>query len=90
MEEPKSKETDVDLGVEVSHKGLSLKAKGTGTICLLALSIIGIVILGYFLATTDNSMVMLPILFLLYISYQLINLLHAIFGTGFGITMPWQ
>lgn len=88
MEEPKSKETDVELEVEVSDKGLSMKAKGAGTMVLLGISISGIVILGYFLATTGESMLMAPILFLLFITYQLINILHAIFKTGAFIKTP--
>ena len=89
MEGP-DKQTDVELDVEVSDRGLSMKAKGAGTICLLALSICGIIFLGYLAATTDSTMLFLPILFLLFIAYHLINILHALFKTGLLITLPWD
>ena len=87
MDEQKNKDTNVKLGVKVSEKGLSMKAKGAGVICLLALSISGIIVVAYLMAIHDNTTLVVALLFLLYITYQLINVLHALFKTGNYISM---
>lgn len=80
-----NKPDDMEVEVEVSSKGLSLKAKSTGILCLLAISISGLVFVAYLFATKDNGMLMAPMMFLLFITYQLINLIHALFKTGIYI-----
>lgn len=87
MEKNKDNESNVEVGVDVSDKGLSLKVKGAGTFCLLVLSICGIIFLAYIYAITDKDMLIVPIMMLLFITYQLINLLHALFKTGLYITL---
>ena len=60
-----------------------MKAKGAGIILLLLVSISGIIMLGYFMATTEKGTILvLPMLLLLYITYALISTLNALFGTG--------
>jgi len=78
--------TDEDkVELEVSHNkdaGLSMKAKGAGIIILLSISIGGIVFLGYIAMTVNSdrsSMAMIPLVFLVWITYQLI----AVAGTMF-------
>lgn len=80
-----SKEERDHVELELSHsrdKGLSLRAKGAGVLILLCLTIGGIIFLSYTAITSesDRSMiVMVPIIFLLYLSYSLL----AIMGTMF-------
>ena len=74
-----------DIELEIIHtkgEGLSLKAKGAGVLILLCVTIGGIVFLSYTAMTVESNMgsiIILPILFLLYLSYSLI----AIMGTMF-------
>lgn len=78
------KEND-HVELEVSHskeKGLSLKAKGAGIIILLCLTIGGIIFLSYSAMNAEQSkgsFVILPIMFLLYISYSLISIMGTMF-----------
>lgn len=60
-----------------------MKIKGAGVLCLLVISISGIIYVAHLISITEKSTVLfLPLLFLLYITYQLINLAHALFRTG--------
>ena len=74
-----------DIELEITHtkgEGLSLKAKGAGVLILLCVTIGGIVFLSYTAMTIDSNargIVILPIIFLLYLSYSLI----AVMGTMF-------
>ena len=74
-----------DIELEITHakeQRLSLKAKGAGVFVLLCITMGGIVFLSYTAMTVESNMgsfIMLPILFLLYLSYSLI----AIMGTMF-------
>ena len=91
MEEKEQKEGHVEVGVEMSERGLSMKAKGTVVGVLLGLTILGIIFVAYLMATSEHGAVlMLPLLFLLFISYQLINVLHAILKTGLIIQTGWD
>jgi hypothetical protein len=79
------KKDNDNVELELSHskeKGLSLKAKGAGIVILLCLTIGGIIFLSYSAMNAESgksSFVILPIMFLLYLSYSLI----AIMGTMF-------
>ena len=77
-----SKEDNVEIEVRNEKVGLSMKAKGAGIIILLSISIGGIVLLGYLASTSGQAasgFTILPMMFLLYITYNLI----AVAGTMF-------
>lgn len=85
MNDSDDKDLDLEVDVAVSGKGLSLKAKGAGTMVLLAISISGIVFVAYLISKYDNSMLLVPLMFLLFISYHLINILLILFKAGYLI-----
>ena len=73
---------NVELEVRNEKVGLSMRAKGAGIIILLSISIGGIVFLGYVAITSDQAQsgfAILPMMFLLWVSYNLI----AVAGTMF-------
>jgi hypothetical protein len=71
----------MDLDASASKEGLSLKAKGAGLFVLLALNILGIIVIGYQLTQKDADMKgYLPLMFLLWIAYELIATLDATLG----------
>ncbi|WP_417684977.1 hypothetical protein [Pseudidiomarina gelatinasegens] len=72
---------DVDVQFTAKRDELSLKAKGAGLLFLIALSISGIIILSLKMAELEKGAVLsVPILFLLYITYNLIATLDAVLG----------
>jgi hypothetical protein len=77
--------SDDNVELEVSHSeanGLSMKAKGAGIIILLSISIGGIVFLGYTAMTIESDrygFLMLPMIFLLWLSNNLIAVAGTIF-----------
>ncbi len=76
-----NKSTDVDIQFTAKKDELSLKAKGAGLLILIALSIIGIILLSLKLADMEKGTVLfIPILFLVYITYSLIATLDAVLG----------
>lgn len=85
MDEPKDKDSNLEVDVALSDKGLSLKAKGAGTMVLLAISIGGIIFVAYLMAKYDNYILIVPLMFLLFITYHLINILLVLFKTGYII-----
>ena len=74
-----------NVELELAHtkgEGLSLKAKGAGIVILLCFTIGGIIFLSYTAMTSESgkgTFAILPIMFLLYLSYSLI----AVMGTMF-------
>ena len=86
MKEKEENTPEVEVALNVSDKGLSVKDKGAGILCLLFLSISGIIFVSYLMSTTEKSATLiLPLLFLLYVTYHLINLAHGLFRTGMYI-----
>ena len=87
MEEKEENQGNLEVGVKVSDKVLSMKAKGAGVLVLLFISISGMIFVSYIIYDSDgkNFILYLPLLFLLFVTYQLINLAHALFRTGFYI-----
>jgi hypothetical protein len=83
MTNPPSNEPghQMDLDASASKEGLSLKAKGAGLFVLLALDILGIIVIGYQLTQKDSDFKgYLPLMFLLWIGYELIATLDATLG----------
>lgn len=73
--------TDVDIQVTAKKDELSLKAKGAGLLILIAICIVGIILLSLKMADMEKGTVLFaPILFLLYITYNLIATLDAVLG----------
>jgi|GEM_PF-3018293 len=73
--------TDVDVQFTAKKDELSLKAKGAGLLLLIALSITGIILLSLKMAEMEKGTILFaPILFLLYITYNLIATLDAVLG----------
>ncbi|WP_417439751.1 hypothetical protein [Idiomarina abyssalis] len=73
--------TDVDVQFTAKKDELSLKAKGAGLLLLIALSISGIILLSLKMAEMEKGTVLfVPIMFLLYITYNLIATLDAVLG----------
>ena len=71
----------MDLDASASKEGLSLKAKGAGLFVLLALDIFGIIVIGYQLTQKDSDVKgYLPLMFLLWICYELVATLDATLG----------
>lgn len=76
-----SNHTDVDIQVTANKDELSLKAKGAGLLILIAICIVGIILLSLKMADMEKGTVLfVPILFLLYITYNLIATLDAVLG----------
>lgn len=76
-----NKHTEVDIQLTAKKDELSLKAKGAGVLVLIAFCIIGIILLSLKMAETDKGTILFaPILFLLYITYNLIATLDAVLG----------
>jgi len=74
-----STNNDLDLHVTASHTGLSLKAKGAGLLVLLALTIGGIIFIGYQLSLKDSdSKGFIAIIFLMFIAQSLVATLDAV------------
>ena len=90
MENKEKQSSDIEVGADLSRDKLSLRAKGAGIFILLLLSIGGIIYMGYLLATTGNIVIMVPLLFLLYITYALINTVNALFRTDAYIEFPYD
>ena len=65
-------DSQLDVRISASKDNLSLKAKGAGILVLIALSIAGIVILGYQMKA-EFSYIFLPIIILGTITYKLID-----------------
>ena len=77
---------DQKLGVELNiNRGeLSLKAKGAGLLVLIAITVVGIVLLGLKMAELDNgNSLLLPLFILSIIAYRLIGLTAAVLGFQF-------
>ncbi|MGZ8160991.1 MAG: hypothetical protein ACXWT4_19630 [Methylobacter sp.] len=73
--------TDVDVQFTAKRDELSLKAKGAVLLLLIALSITGIILLSLKMAEMEKGAILFaPILFLLYITYNLIATLDAVLG----------
>ncbi|MBT3135647.1 hypothetical protein KL866_11110 [Alteromonas sp. ALT199] len=71
----------IDVELNVKQKGLSLKAKGAGLLVLLAITIIGIIVLGLKMAELENgNSLILPFFILSIIAYRLIALTAAVLG----------
>lgn len=71
----------LDLHATASATGLSLKAKGAGLFVLLALTIGGIIFMGYQLTLKDSdSKGFVAIMFLMFIAQGLIATLDAVLG----------
>ncbi len=86
MKENEENRPEVEVDLNVSDKGLSLKAKGAGILFLLFLSISGMIYVAYLISSTGGQIALfLPLLFLLFVTYQLINLAHGVFRTGMYI-----
>ncbi|MGL6633607.1 hypothetical protein ACSZOF_09130 [Aeromonas veronii] len=90
-----SKEEKDHVELELSHsrdKGLSLKAKGAGVILLLCLTIGGMIFLAYTAITSGSDksiIIMVPIIFLLYLSYSLLAIMGTMFTDNvWGVKPP--
>ncbi|MCH1931264.1 hypothetical protein L9G16_13835 [Shewanella sp. A25] len=76
-----NKHTDLDIQLTAKKDELSLKAKGADLLVLIAICIIGIILLSLKMADMKESTILyLPILFLLYLTYNLIATLDAVLG----------
>ena len=74
----------LDVEINVKKEGLSLKAKGAGLLVLLAITIVGIVLLGLKMAELDNgNSLFFPLFILSIIAYRLIGLTAAVLGFVF-------
>jgi hypothetical protein len=72
---------ELDFHATASATGLSLKAKGAGLFVLLALTIAGIIFMGYQLTLKDSdSKGFVAIMFLMFIAQSLVTTLDAILG----------
>lgn len=72
---------ELDFHATASAAGLSLKAKGAGLFVLLALTIGGIIFMGYQLTLKDSdSKGFIAIIFLLFIAQSLVATLDAVLG----------
>lgn len=72
---------NLEVDATASRDGLSLKAKGAGLFVLLAIDIVGMIFIGYQLTQKDSDINgYVPLLFLLYIGYQLVSTLDATLG----------
>jgi len=72
---------ELDFHATASATGLSLKAKGAGLFVLLALTIGGIIFMGYQLTLKDSdSKGFVAIMFLMFIAQGLIATLDALLG----------
>ena len=73
--------TRVDVEFKASKEELSLKAKGAGLLILLSISISGVIFMGYLMSKEGaNSALMFPMMFLGYITYNLIATVDALLG----------
>ncbi|WP_445372310.1 hypothetical protein ACH518_06590 [Methylomonas sp. HW2-6] len=73
--------TDMDIQVTAKKDELSLKAKGAGLLILIAMCIVGIILLSLKMADMEKGTILFaPLLFLLYITYNLIATLDAVLG----------
>jgi biotin transporter BioY len=71
----------VDLQASASPKGLSLKVKGAGLFVLIAITVCGIIFLGYQVSLKDSdSRSLIAIVFLMFIAQTLVAALLAILG----------
>ena len=71
----------LDVEINLKKEGLSLKAKGAGLLVLLAITVVGIVLIGLKAAELENgNSLMLPLLILSIIVYRLIGLTAAVLG----------
>ena len=87
MPEQKNENTNVEIEAQVSKGRLSMKAKGAGILILLAISIGGIIFIAFLMYRQGESGPLIgPVMLLLFISYQLINVLHSLFNTGMYIS----
>jgi hypothetical protein len=72
---------ELDFHATASATGLSLKAKGAGLFVLLALTIAGIIFMGYQLTLKDSdSKGFVAIMFLMFIAQSLVATLDAVLG----------
>jgi hypothetical protein len=79
--ENKNKHTELDIQLTAKKDELSLKAKGAGLLVLIAICIIGIILLSLKMADTEKDTILfVPILFLLYITSNLIATMDAVLG----------
>ena len=79
--ENENKHTEVDIQLTAKKDELSLKAKGAGLLVLIAICIIGIILLSLKMADMEKGTILFaPILFLLYITYNLIATMDAVLG----------
>ena len=78
MEENKASKAEAE--VSLSPDGLSLKAKGTGLIAIILSSILGIVLISCWIATTNNFYLFFPMAFLAYVVREGLASLDGLFG----------
>ncbi|CAH1591405.1 hypothetical protein [Vibrio rotiferianus] len=76
-----AKEQELNVEVTAKKDELSLKAKGAGLLILIAICLIGIVLVALKMADSENMTVLfLPLIFLSYITNNLIATLDATLG----------
>ncbi|EGQ7967138.1 hypothetical protein BBM24_19780 [Vibrio parahaemolyticus] len=76
-----AKEQELNVEVTAKKDELSLKAKGAGLLILIAICLVGIVLVALKMADSENMTVLfLPLIFLSYITNNLIATLDATLG----------
>ncbi len=76
-----SPQQELNLEVTAKKDELSLKAKGAGLLTLIAICLVGIVLVALKMADSENTTVLfLPLIFLSYITNNLIATLDATLG----------
>ncbi|EHH2514736.1 hypothetical protein [Vibrio parahaemolyticus] len=76
-----AKEQELNVEVTAKKDELSLKAKGAGILILIAICLVGIVLVALKMADSENMTVLfLPLIFLSYITNNLIATLDATLG----------
>lgn len=76
-----AKEQELNVKVTAKKDELSLKAKGAGLLILIAICLVGIVLVALKMADSENMTVLfLPLIFLSYITNNLIATLDATLG----------
>ncbi|EKK9988774.1 hypothetical protein PP645_004488 [Vibrio vulnificus] len=76
-----AKEQELNVEVTAKKDELSLKAKGAGLLILIEICLVGIVLVALKMADSENMTVLfLPLIFLSYITNNLIATLDATLG----------
>lgn len=73
--------TKIDIELSAKNDELSLKAKGAGLLVLISICLVGIILLGLKMAEIEKSYsLILPLMFLAYITNSLIATIDAVLG----------